>query len=252
MNVEALEQNELLFLQQHRSAVWDMAFGQLFVSSDRSVKTWNFLGALTDSTGDDASQIVATAEAVFADWQMTPCIKITPRTSPPSLEAVLKSAGWKVAVTLAHMVYEQTSGSVAGNTLKVRECRSDQDILLFTGIQSDGFGVPQWRDWVGKVNLINSRRGNQVFYIAEDRGEPAGVALLLMSGAVGGLYAVTTLPAFRGRGVARALAHAAIEECQSRGLSTLCLNTLNGGPAQEAFRRFGFRNEFDSRFFVRD
>ena len=51
-------------------------------------------------------------------------------------------------------------------------------------------------------------------------------------------------------GVARTLVARAAEDAKRLGATTLCLNTATGGEAQEAFRRLGFEEVFNSRFLV--
>jgi GNAT superfamily N-acetyltransferase len=249
INQRDIEANELLFVEQHRSAVWDAGPGRLFVSSDREVKTWNFIGAL-EATDAPWDEFLSTAEGQFSEWKMTPCIKLTP-SSPPELEPLLVAAGWKEAVRLTHMVHPTRRLGPADSTVAVRVCTTPDEVRTFSEVQSAGFDAPEWVDWVHKVNVVNVRRSNQRFYVADRDGEPAGVCLLLLSGRVAGLYAVATLAASRGRGIARALVARAASDAELLGATTLCLNTATGGAAQEAFRRLGFEDAFDSRFLVK-
>ena len=247
--LRAIEHNELQFLARHRSATWPMGFGELFVSSDRSVKTWNFIGAL-DIAGE-LERSIGICRQVFTDWNMTPCLKVTPFSSPPELPAYLRDHGWSPAVTLTHMVANGDGALDAGpSAVRVRACTTSADIRLFSEVQSAGFGVPQWVAWVEKTNAINLHHPGQAFYIAEIDGAAVAVALLLISDTVAGLYAVATLPEARRRGASRALAARAYRDAIDRGAEVVCLNTLKGGPAEQVFARLGFRSVFDSQFFV--
>jgi GNAT superfamily N-acetyltransferase len=247
--MQALEGNELQFLAQHRSATWRIGVGELFISSDRAVKTWNFAGAL--DFGSDIPEGVALCEKVFADWDRVPCLKVTPLTAPAALAQYLRSVGWAPAVTLVHMVYTGAKSEADADTgVHIAACTTLRDVRLFSEVQSAGFGVPSWVQWVEKVNAINLHRPNQIFYVAEVDGVSAAVCLLLMSGTVGGLYAVATLPTARRHGVARALVRRALRDATDRGANTLCLNTLKGGPAQDVFSKIGFTPVFDSEFYA--
>lgn len=245
-SAQQLESNELLFIEQHRSAVWNLEGGRLFVSSDRAVKTWNFLGAITT---DDPATLMENANEMFAAWEMTPCVKITPFTSI-GVEAMLTRDGWQEAVRLAHMIRPLETIPMP-DRVTVRECATSEDIREFSQIQSAGFGAPEWFSWVHPINRVNLTRLNQRFYIADFNGQPAGVLLLVLSGDVAGIYAVATLEAYRGHGVARTLVARALDEAKARGASAFCLNTLSGGPAQAAFRKMGFENVFESVFYTR-
>jgi GNAT superfamily N-acetyltransferase len=244
-----LEENELSFIHQHRAAIWDLGFGRLFVSSDRSVTTWNFLGSI--AFHKDPEHGIARSREFFEQWALPACLKITPFTRPEGLERALARQGWSVAVTLNHMAHPVPRSVPPGPAeVIVRIARSCDEVRVFSEVQSAGFGVPDWVHWVHKVNLVNAQRPDQRFYVAEIDGRPVGVTLLLITGSVAGLYAVATLPAARRRGVARALIHRAAQDALSLGADTLCLNTAAGGPAQLMFAGVGFEVAFASRFYV--
>lgn len=246
----AIEANELLFLEQHRSAVLDLGAGRLFVSSDRSVTSWNFIGSLKAPT-EGWPSFLEIAAGFFDDWGMKPCLKLTP-FSAAGLEPLLIASGWTVATRLTHMIHPSATIDPGSTDVQIRICTNSSDVRVFSEIQSAGFGDPSWFDWVHKVNVVNVPRSNQRFYVAYIGTRPVGVCLLLLSGDVAGLYAVATLESERGRGVARALVSRSAADARQLGATTLCLNTATGGDAQQAFRRLGFEDAFDSRFCVKE
>lgn len=242
-SARALESNELLFVEQHRSAVWNLEGGRLYISSNRAVKSWNFLGAISTS---DPETLMETANEAFAAWKITPCVKLTPFTSA-GVEELLTRDGWREELRLTHMILPMNPLPV-NDRVTVRQCASDSDIREFSEVQSAGFGAPEWVPWVHPINRVNLPRSNQRFYIADFDGDPAGVLLMLLSGEVAGIYAVATLESHRGQGVARTLVARALDDAEALGASEFCLNTLSGGPAQDAFLKMGFENVFDSVF----
>ncbi len=75
-------------------------------------------------------------------------------------------------------------------------------------------------------------------FLARWQGEPCAVSTLLRAGPVAGIYHVTTLPAYRGRGLGQALTLAAMQSAQSAGYSTAVLfATPSGFPL---YQRLGF------------
>ncbi|MBK5259814.1 MAG: GNAT family N-acetyltransferase [Thermoanaerobaculia bacterium] len=243
-----LEENELLFLRGHRSAVYDLGFGSLYISSDAKPLTWNFAGALRAGADSQDSTIDRTV-AFFTDWNRTPCLKVTPASEPEGWEAALTRRGWAPRVRLNHMVLNRVE-STTNPDVHVRLCSTDEDLRAFSRTQCEGFGVPEWIEWVHKINVINSRRDDQRFYIAELESRFVGVSLLVSAHRVGGLYAVATDPEARGRGVARALIACAAADSGKLGNEILCLNTVAGGAAETVFRGAGFVDVFESRFYV--
>lgn len=239
-----LEENELEFLRRHRSATFDLPFGTLFVSSDDSVLPWNFV---THLNADETLE--SRTVAFMRDWKRTPCIKLNPASRPEGLGERLQRSAWTPRVRLSHMILERDLEPTA-NDIRVRACQTEDDIRTFSEVQSTAFGDPSWIGWVEKVNAINLRDSNQIFYVAEIDERPVGVCLLVSTGKVGGLYAVATLADSRKRGVARALMARARVDSRRKGNEVLCLNTAAGGPAETVFRDAGFRTIFESVFYT--
>ncbi|HEU4522429.1 MAG TPA: GNAT family N-acetyltransferase [Thermoanaerobaculia bacterium] len=198
---------------------------------------------------DDVEAALALCDLVFADWKMTPCLKVTPFSRPANLETRLLETGWAVATTLTHMVKSTGTATQTAQGIGIRVCTTEDDVRTFSEVQSTAFGAPEWVRWVHKVNVVNVPRTDQRFYVADVDGEPSGVCLLVVTGDVAGLYAVATLPAVRHRGVARALVDRAASDARDMGASVLCLNTLKHGPAEQAFARLGFQSVFESKFY---
>jgi len=77
-------------------------------------------------------------------------------------------------------------------------------------------------------------------FIADVDGVPAGGAALGLAGEFAYLYAGAVLPAFRRRGVHRALVRARIADARARGMGRAMTKVLRGSAADEAFRTAGF------------
>ena len=243
-----IEGNELAFLREHRSAVMDLGFGTLFVSSESKAISWNFLGRF-QAEEPDFERAVSVTEAVCRDWKLRPCIKVTPSTRPGDLGARLDQRGWRAGLSLTHMI-DRSVKTRRTRGVAVRVCRTEEDITMFSDVQSRAFDAPEWVTWVHKINVINARRPNQRFYLATRDSRPAGVCLLFNTKGIGGLYAVATLAEERGHGVAAALVARAVTDSARLGNRMTVLNTKSDGAARRAFSRLGFEAVFDSLFFT--
>jgi GNAT superfamily N-acetyltransferase len=83
-------------------------------------------------------------------------------------------------------------------------------------------------------------QGN-VPWLAEEAGEPAGVALCSAEGGVAWLSGAGVLPSLRGRGIQEALVRARLGWAVSRGCDVAAAATEPGTPSQRTLERCGFR-----------
>ena len=82
-------------------------------------------------------------------------------------------------------------------------------------------------------------RDNTVAFLGRIAGKPVATSMLFTSAGVAGLYFVGTLPAARGRGIARAMTVHAMREGRERGYRVGTLQATEMGLP--VYRRLGFR-----------
>jgi ribosomal protein S18 acetylase RimI-like enzyme len=84
-------------------------------------------------------------------------------------------------------------------------------------------------------------------FVARWQGEPCAIATLLRAQHAAGIYHVTTLPAYRGRGLGRALTLAAMQAARRAGYaSALLFATPSGFPL---YQRLGFETVVTAELF---
>ena len=86
-------------------------------------------------------------------------------------------------------------------------------------------------------------------YLGRIDGRPVATSRIAIAAGVAGLYAVATLPAWRSRGIGRAMTMAALEAARSIGLRIGALQASDSGLP--VYRRLGFRTVFDYEVYLR-
>lgn len=129
--------------------------------------------------------------------------------------------------------------------------RSDDDALAFAA-QANGFlptGLPSaawWRTTFREVALHSHRDPEQNLYLLRYRDEPAAVTLTLRSHGTCGIYAVTTIPSHRGRGLASLLLGQIHRDAEKCGDIKLGLQVEPGSDAERLYLKSGFASAFIS------
>ncbi|HBN09854.1 MAG TPA: hypothetical protein DD435_14815 [Cyanobacteria bacterium UBA8530] len=225
----ALLENHLMFLATHRGAL--LGFGDcVLLQSDREEFTFAFVGPEANLNHLET----------FNSFQLLP--------GAPEPEGFTRQGG------TSYMVYEGDVNSLKDGPDVLRS-ESLADFEVFSWVQARGF-VPDdedyafWHPWLRQANMHNLGNPDQSFYVAS-LGEPVGTALLLVHEGIGGIYAVTTLEAFRKKGIGTALLKRAILDARARGCHTITLQVDEGSYAETLCRKLGFRTVFSTRCFVR-
>ena len=248
----AMEANEIDFVSLYRSRRTDHGAAVLLVSPENEMANWNFAGALQGET-QDLDRLIGEVERFFRQESTPPCFRLTPMTAPLQLEERLRTLGYRPAIVMSNMIFTGSVKELPESAAAVRKVSTDEDILLFTELQMQGFNAP--REWQARFLESNRRyrsHADHVFYVAEVDGRPAGICLLLSTGDVGGFYVVATLDAYRGRRVGQALIAQAVQDSVRRGHRITCLNTETGSHAEGFFRHMGFETAFESTFYRLD
>jgi GNAT superfamily N-acetyltransferase len=84
-------------------------------------------------------------------------------------------------------------------------------------------------------------------YVGRVDGEPVTTSRISLGGGVAGLYAVVTVPAFRGRGYGRAMTLAALRAARDLGHVISVLQATDAG--YRVYERLGYRDVFAYRAF---
>jgi GNAT superfamily N-acetyltransferase len=124
--------------------------------------------------------------------------------------------------------------------VEISEVRSPRDQADWLDVHLEGSGDPPEANPDFKDFLQSSMQSLQWrHFIARQDGAPCAISTLLCAREAAGIYHVTTLPAYRGKGLGRALTLAAMQAGKVRGYSqALLFATPDGFPL---YQKLGFK-----------
>lgn len=177
-----------------------------------------------------------------------PAVRLAP-WSPCDWPARLREAGYGPAERLAYM---QSTGSHGRGEespeVSIEAARSASALREFAAVQAEGFatGVAEvdgwWAPFFAEQAARNGGDAEQTFYLARVGGTAAATTLVLRAQGVAGIYAVATRPAYRRRGLARALLDRARTDAMAQyGIDRVILQAVSGSYPEAYYAKLGFR-----------
>lgn len=172
----------------------------------------------------------------------------------PSVADVLGMRGWTLAgfenVLIRELpviseeadeLHAEPTESGAGD-IEVVEALTEEDRDLWAQVAAVGFSAPldPLPAQLTVAAVASRRKGSRLFLGYVD-GAVAGTGELGVDGGVGWLSADTTLPAYRGRGVQRAIQEFRLAEAARAGCGLAVSEALPGSVSQRNMERLGFR-----------
>jgi Acetyltransferase (GNAT) family len=167
---------------------------------------------------------------------------------PPSLASVSWELPRQIAVArwtrepAMVMFRDSASFRPVPSGLRIRKVRTLDDLKLWNRTCAVGFGEDPGLFELFNRPVILSAKGTSM-YIGECSEKPVATSLLYLSNGVAGIYGVSTLPEFRGRGFGGALTAFAVKEGFSNGCDLASLQSSSLGVP--VYFKLGFRFVFD-------
>ena len=172
---------------------------------------------------------------------------------PPSLVDVSWEIPKRVVVArwvrLPELVLPRESASLRAPPSELEICQVSNldELLAWARTNSVGFGdSPNFLDPFVRPESLEMRGIS--YYIGTFSGKHVATSLSCISDGVVGVYAVATIPEFRGRGFGSAMTAFAVKEGFSKGCDLATLQS--GSMSTPVYLRMGFRYVFDSHCWV--
>ena len=209
----------------------------------------------------DADQRIAEIAAAFEARGTGFLWWLAPFHEPADLGARLVRAGLQYegkAPAMAMDLEELPRDEALPSGLEIEPVTDEATLREFIQVLADEMGVPD-----GEQNPAAAHHaallqetpptlaGEPVplRYLGRMDGRPVATSRIAIAAGVAGLYAVATLPPWRGRGVGRAMTVAALEAGRSIGLRIGVLQASDSGVP--VYRRLGFRTIFDYEVYLK-
>ena len=167
----------------------------------------------------------------------------------PEVFEVLTEHGYRL-VSFENVLLRRVEGSgdlpaVAG--IDVRRAEAEVDVWLDLAIESalhpDTQGIPQHDTFPRSALEAAERAGIDAgarLYLASVDGAPAGAGGFRVAGEFAQLTGAGTVPAFRRRGVQKALVRTRMQDAREAGCEYAIVTTQPGSTSQANMERFGF------------
>lgn len=172
----------------------------------------------------------------------------------PIADDVLSRGGRQKGATLVFM--SRPTGARAGRDNgagHVRMATTVEEIDRFSQVQSEGFiddpvERAEWHPWLRAANLRNRDNPACRFLVADIDGEASSVMLTVDGLQACGIYAVTTRPPARRRGLSTRLLDTCDALAHTRGFDRVILQVIAGSDAHGFYQRARFVEDFRLQF----
>jgi GNAT superfamily N-acetyltransferase len=211
-------------------------------------RAWLAPGSALDRIRD-ALEFFAVTRHPFSWW-------LGPDHSPPDLPALLQDAGLQPAETELAMALDLADLPAPPErpaTLHIRRVQTPRDLGAFAKISAANWSPPD-------ANVLRFYELAEAALLAPDSPQwlylgvldtiPVATAELTVGGGLVGVYNVSTVPAFRGRGIGTAMTHTPLAAAKEAGHRTAILQGAPEGVGiyhRLGFTSFGMITEFKPR-----
>jgi GNAT superfamily N-acetyltransferase len=219
--------------------------------------------------GEASAAALDELEAFFRDRGAEPMHEVSPIADPAVL-GLFASRGYRV-VELTSILWQPVDAPMArGGLASGGDARGDAgddagdqagggtrraprgatqvrivrggDIARWADTAARGWGdQPGAAEFVRDFAPVAGAAAGTHCFLAEVDGEPAGAGTLAMHDGVAILAGASTVPAFRGRGVQKALLQARLAQAAAHGCDLAAMGALPGSASQRNAERQGFR-----------
>jgi len=197
---------------------------------------------------DDADAAIERAKAHFAGVGVDFRWWITPSSRPADLDARLARHGlWQADEVAAMLAVPRDFPGADAPDVEVRAVAEDE-LDAYADVAVRGWGGPPQARARFRASAQAAMRTGGGGFVARWRGEPAGAAELAFFDGGAHFSGSVVLPAFRRRGIYRALIDARMRAVRARG-APLVTNLCRAGTSAPICRRLGFRDVCAMRIF---
>ena len=236
----SIQANEIVYWSQ-LSAVHARPGGLFFLHASYPRPPVNSVRAVRVAPGQELAFALA-ARRFFARRGYAAQMQIDPWVASDPLRATLSRAGWLRTHDIAVMAAPPAVHRIERSPELSIHVAAPDEMVVWLRILARCFDLPEEPSLLAALQR-GFAQGTATSYLGQWNGEPAACAQLLTVEGVGGIYAVGVLPAFRRRGIARALVAYLMQMAQAT-CEHLCLQAVAESEAERLYRSLGFQRLF--------
>jgi GNAT superfamily N-acetyltransferase len=186
---------------------------------------------------------------IFEQGKITPCFDMTPLGLNYDVAKALTSKGFFSAEQLAFLQISADSNTQNDKHIKIISVTEDhaEQFIKLIGQSND----IEYRDSLIKRKSEYFHRPNFKNYIAFSDDHPAGIGSLFISGNDGYIANDFTFPAFRGKGIQKALIHHRLQAAKELGLENIYTDVEFGSISHNNMAKMGFQLVYVNSFWMK-
>ncbi len=195
-------------------------------------------------TNDNAKSILGIKE-IYKQLNLRFWWWTYPRGQSPKTISLLEDAGLRLIEKVPCMAADLTNSAIEekiSDNIKISQVKDKNDLLLWADISFHGFEMPerareQYGAFVSAFALGD--QSPQKLFLAYCAGKPVATSLLFTHKNTAGIYYVSTLPAYRNKGLGLLITLAAMQTAKESGFKNVILQATPLGA--KVYIRAGFK-----------
>ena len=195
-------------------------------------------------TNDDAKSI-ADIKEIYKKLNLRFWWWIYPGGQSPKTSSLLQNAGLRLIEKVPCMatdLNDSVSDKQISDNVTISPVKDKNDLLIWEDISFRGFEMPrrareQYGAFVSSFDL--GGQASQKLFLAYFDGKPVATSLLFMHNNTAGIYYVSTLPAYRNKGLGLLITLAAMQTAKKSGFRNVILQASKFGV--NVYKRAGFK-----------
>jgi GNAT superfamily N-acetyltransferase len=218
-------------------SIWTMNTG---VSISDFNWVWNEKPLINDNAKSiaDIKEIYKKLNLHFWWW-------IYPRGQSPKTRAMLQNAGLSLIEKVPCMAADLNDSALEKqmpNNVAISPVKEKNDLLIWADVSFHGFEMPQlareqYGAFVSSFDL--GSQAPQKLFLAYFKGKPVATSLLFVHNNTAGIYYVSTLPAYRNKGLGLLITLAAMQAAKKSGFKNVILQATQLGA--KVYKQAGFK-----------
>ncbi|MFW9852938.1 MAG: GNAT family N-acetyltransferase [Candidatus Thorarchaeota archaeon] len=168
---------------------------------------------------------------------------IGPNSKPNNIEELLFENNLRLVIKEPAMAFFLDKFEVKNKPLaelEIVEPRNYDELIIWNNIRKEVYEFPE--EVLTKSYLIPILDSKVTAYMAYVEKKPIATSLVFYDSGVAGIYSVTTLPEYRGKGIGTYMTYLLMQDAKNKGYKLITLHSSEKGLS--VYRKLGFQ-EYD-------